>query len=91
MGGPEEMPAGDAGADTGAPAGGAGDAPAGGDAGGGAGGGDESPLLAVPPGSRDVRQYEKSSYVPAKRDRRKDSGPRKETSAAKYNAEKRPR
>ena len=69
------------------PAGGA-DTPAGGDE--AAPAGDESPLLAVPPGSRnDVRTYEKSTYTPVKRDRRKDSGPRMRNYAAQYNKEKR--
>ena len=83
-GGPEEIPAGDAG----------GDLDLGGDTGGDtgtepAGGGDESPLLAVPPGSRnDKRTYEKSTYTPVKNDRRKDSGPRIRNYAAKRNAEK---
>lgn len=76
IGGPEEMPAGDAGGGEEAPA------------------GDESPLLAVPPGTRDaertkqVRQYEKSTYKPVKNDRRKDSGPRIRNYAGKYNKEK---
>ena len=83
-GGPAEIPAGDAGADL----------DLGGDTGGDAGaepagGGDESPLLAVPPGSRnDKRTYEKSTYTPVKNDRRADSGPRKRNYASKRSAEK---
>jgi len=77
LGGPEEMPAG--GADT--PAGGDEEAPA----------GDESPLLAIPPGSRnDVRTYEKSTYTPVKRDKRKTAGFRK-NQLAQANFEKRGR
>ena len=40
------------------------------------GGGEESALLAAP-GKRDVRQYEKSTYTPVKRDTRKKAGPYK--------------
>ena len=59
-----------------------------------AGGGDDSPLLAVPPGSRDSKRlstYEKSSYVrkDGTNDGRKSSGPRQRNIAAQYNAEKR--
>tara|TARA_Y100001937_G_scaffold99850_1_gene136458 strand:- start:1667 stop:3694 length:2028 start_codon:yes stop_codon:yes gene_type:complete len=86
-GGPAEIPAGDAGGpldlgdDT--------DSTAAADAGGAGGGGDESPLLAVPPGSRnDKRTYEKSTYTPVKNDRRADSGPRKRNYASKRSAEK---
>ena len=77
LGGPEEMPASDAGGEAGGaePT----DEPA----------GDESPLLAVPPGSRkDVRTYEKSSYKPVDNDRRKDTGPRTRSYAAKSKTEK---
>jgi len=78
----------DAGADA---AGGAEEMPAG-DA--DAGGGDDSPLLAVPPGSRDSKRlstYEKSSYVrkDGTNDGRKSSGPRQRNIGAQYNAEKR--
>tara|TARA_Y100000592_G_scaffold88578_1_gene144604 strand:- start:13007 stop:15010 length:2004 start_codon:yes stop_codon:yes gene_type:complete len=59
-----------------------------------AGGGDDSPLLAVPPGSRDSKRlstYEKSSYVrkDGTNDGRKSSGPRQRNIGAQYNAEKR--
>jgi len=75
--GPEELPAGAAGTDLG-------DAPAGSPT-----GGDESPLLAVPPGSRDdVRTYEKSTYKPVKNDRRKERGPRTRNYASKRSSEK---
>lgn len=58
------------------------------------GGGDDSPLLAVPPGSRDSKRlstYEKSSYVrkDGTNDGRKSSGPRQRNIGAQYNAEKR--
>jgi hypothetical protein len=77
LGGPEEIPAGDIGGESG------GAEPAD-DA-----GGDDSPLLAVPPGSRnDVRVYEKSKYKPVKNDRRKDAGPRKRHFDAQRSAEK---
>jgi len=77
-GGPEEMPAGDAGA---SPGGDASDAPP---------AADDSPLLAVPPGTRgdDKRTYEKSTYIPVKSDRRKDAGPRTRNYAGKRSAEK---
>lgn len=77
-GGPEEMPAGDAGA---SPGGDASDAPP---------AADDSPLLAVPPGTRgdDKRTYEKSTYIPVKNDRRKDAGPRTRNYAGKRSAEK---
>ena len=76
----------DVGMDAGAeemPAGDAGAAPA-----------DDSPLLAVPPGSRDSKRlstYEKSSYVrkDGTNDGRKSSGPRQRNIGAQYNAEKR--
>jgi len=71
--GPTEMPAGDA-APPAEPA-----ADAGGD----------SPLLAVPPGSRKVREYEKSTYVAkdGTNDQRSTAG-RAKSMRAKYNAEK---
>jgi len=56
---------------------------------------DDSPLLAVPPGSRDdskrLSTYEKSSYVrkDGTNDGRKSSGPRQRNIGAQYNAEKR--
>ena len=55
---------------------------------------DDSPLLAVPPGSRDSKRlstYEKSSYVrkDGTNDGRKSSGPRQRNIGAQYNAEKR--
>ena len=58
-----------------------------------AGGADDSPLLAVPPGSRDSKRlstYEKSSYVrkDGTNDGRKSSGPRQRNIGAQYNAEK---
>ena len=55
---------------------------------------EESPLPAVPPGSRpakrtkQTRTYEKSSYNPVKNDRRKDNGPRTRSYAGHRNAEK---
>ena len=77
LGGPEEIPAGDIGGESG------GAEPA------DAAGGDDSPLLAVPPGSRkDLRTYEKSTYKPVKNDRRKDAGPRKRHFDAQRSAEK---
>ena len=59
-----------------------------------AGGGDDSPLLAVPPGSRDTKRlstYEKSSYLrkDGTNDGRRASGPRQRNIGAQYNAEKR--
>jgi len=73
MGGPEEMPAGDAAA---------GEEPA----------MDDSPLLAVPPGSRDAPRLTPGAkgkvYTPVKNDRRKDAGPRTRNYAAKRSAEK---
>ena len=76
-GGPEEMPAGNA------------EPAAGGDSPDAAGGADDSPLLAVPPGSRDVKTYEKGgTYKPVDFDRRSDSGPRIKNYAAKRSAEK---
>ena len=73
LGGPEEMPAGDASADT--------------------GGADDSPLLAVPPGSRDSPRLTPGAkgkvYHPVKTDSRKDSGPRIRNYKAQYNSEKR--
>ena len=56
--------------------------------------GDDSPLLAIPPGSRDTKRlstYEKSSYVrkDGTNDGRNSSGPRRRNIAAQYNAEKR--
>jgi len=83
LGGPEEIPASDAGTDL--------------DLGDSEPGvtdtaGDESPLLAVPPGSRNdkrtKRTYEKSTYTPVKNDRRRDMGPRNRNYAAKRSAEK---
>ena len=85
-GGPEEIPAGDVGGDLDL---GGGDAGTGGAGAEPAAGGDESPLLAVPPGSRnDKRTYEKSTYYPVKNDRRKNSGPRIRNYASKRSAEK---
>ena len=77
LGGPEEIPAGDVGGESG------GAEPA------DAAAGDDSPLLAVPPGSRnDVRVYEKSNYKPVNNDRRKDAGPRTRHFDAQRSAEK---
>jgi hypothetical protein len=72
--GPAEMPAGDIGPEAGGAPEPAGDA----------GGGDDSALLAVPPGSRDVRKYEKSTYVAkgGTNDRRSGRGPRKRANDA---------
>ena len=82
-------PGGDLGGDLGGDdaAGGPAEMPA-----GDAGGGDESPLLAVPPGSRDAKKlsvYDKSSYVrkDGSRDGRK-SGARTRSYASKYSKEK---
>ncbi len=76
LGGPAEMPAGDIGPE---PVGDAGAEPA-----GDAGGGDDSALLAVPPGSRDVRKYEKSQYKAKNgtNDYRQGRGPRKRSNDA---------
>jgi len=76
LGGPAEMPAGDTGPE---PVGDAGAEPA-----GDAGGGDDSALLAVPPGSRDVRKYEKSQYKAKNgtNDYRQGRGPRKRSNDA---------
>ena len=83
-GGPAEMPAGDAG-----PLGGA-EEPAGGEA----AGGDDSPLLAVPPGSRNEPRLHggpnsksKKVYYPKKVDRR-DAGAQRRSTHAQYNREK---
>ena len=81
----EEMPAGDAGGGLGDLGG---DEPAGGEE---TGGGDDSPLLAVPPGSRDSPRITPRSkgkaYYPVKNDRRA-SGARSRSYAAKYSKEK---
>ena len=76
LGGPAEMPAGDIGPE---PVGDAAAEPA-----GDAGGGDDSALLAVPPGSRDVRKYEKSQYKAKNgtNDYRQGRGPRKRSNDA---------
>ena len=54
---------------------------------------DDSPLLAVPPGSRQAPRLTPGAkgkvYNPVRHDRRTDSGPRKRNYAAKYNKEKR--
>ena len=55
--------------------------------------GEESPLLAVPPGSRDSKRlsvYDKGTYErkDGTNDNRKDTGPRQRNIGAKYNAEK---
>lgn len=81
------------GMDMGADMGGAEEMPAG-DADAEAPAGEESPLLAVPPGSRDSKRlstYKKSSYVrkDGMNDGRKSSGPRQRNIGAQYNAEKR--
>ena len=56
-------------------------------------GGDESPLLAVPPGSRDAPRLTPGAkgkvYHPVKNDSRKDSGPRIRNYKSHYNSEKR--
>ena len=55
--------------------------------------GDESPLLAVPPGSRDAPRLTPGAkgkvYHPVKTDSRKDSGPRIRNYNSQYNSEKR--
>tara|TARA_R100001015_G_C4630262_1_gene191765 strand:+ start:54 stop:2060 length:2007 start_codon:yes stop_codon:yes gene_type:complete len=61
---------------------------------GDAGGGEDSPLLAVPPGSRDsdkVSVYDKGTYnrKDGINDGRKSSGPRQRNIGSQYNAEKR--
>lgn len=67
------------------PAGDTGPEPAGGDAPAGDAGGGESSLLAVPPGSRDVRKYDKSTYVAknGRNDKRSGIGPRLRSNNAK--------
>jgi hypothetical protein len=84
LGGPEEIPAGDI------PPGPEGDvppiAPPEGE-----GGGDESSLLAVPPGSRDVRTYGRGEvYVPknGRNDQRTGTGPRSRAMAASHGKSK---
>ena len=56
-------------------------------------GGDESPLLAVPPGSRDAPRLTPGAkgkvYHPVKADKRKSSGPRIRNYNSQYNHEKR--
>ena len=56
-------------------------------------GGEESPLLAVPPGSRNAPRLTPGAkgkvYHPVRSDSRKDSGPRTRNYQAQYNAEKR--
>jgi hypothetical protein len=56
-------------------------------------GGEESPLLAVPPGSRNAPRLTSGAkgkvYHPVRNDSRKDSGPRTRNYQAQYNAEKR--
>jgi len=73
LGGPEEMPAGEAGEAVEA-------------------GGEESPLLAVPPGSRNSPRLTPGArgkvYHPKKVDTRKDSGPRTRSYAGHRSAEK---
>lgn len=74
VGGPTEMPAGDIGPEAGGAPEPAGDA----------GPDDDSSLLAVPPGSRDVRKYDKSTYKAKNgtNDRRSGAGPRKRANDA---------
>jgi len=74
VGGPAEMPAGDIGPEAGGAPEPAGDA----------GPDDDSSLLAVPPGSRDVRKYDKSTYKAKSgtNDRRSGAGPRKRANDA---------
>jgi hypothetical protein len=71
-GGPEEMPAGDAGAEP-------------------EGGGDESPLLAVPPGSRNAPRLtpgaKGKAYTPVRSDKR-SAGARTRSYASKHSSEK---
>jgi hypothetical protein len=81
---------GDLGGDLGDDLGGAEEMPAG-DAGGGEGGGDESPLLAVPPGSKNEPRLTPGAkgkvYYPKKVDRR-NAGARQRSNAAKWASEK---
>jgi len=72
--GPTEMPAGDTGPEAATTP----------DPGAAEGGGEDSSLLAIPPGSRDVRKYEKSTYAAkgGKNDRRSGAGPRKRANDA---------
>ena len=80
LGAPPEMPAGDAGA---------GDAPAPAAEEPAAGGGDESPLLAAPPGNRDVDKSKGKKYTPVspESDGRITKGPRKRNISAKTKTE----
>lgn len=80
LGAPPEMPAGDAGG---------GDAPAPAAEEPAAGGGDESPLLAAPPGNRDVDKSKGKKYTPVRpeSDGRITKGPRKRNISAKTKTE----
>ena len=83
LGGPEEIPAGDI------PPGPEGDVPPPSPEGGE--GGDDSALLAVPPGSRDVRTYGRGERYIAKNgknDKRRGTGPRSRSMASQHSKEK---